>query len=128
MKSSVDAMTIHALCSYKNNFTNQCSKTANAFVSNDEITMMGISRAPRPHDHIYCYHLFSITKIQRMKMLFSAHYISCAKIQHILLDHKSEQEGENENNGFCTTYHVWYERKKKLLILFYSCAIKWVGY
>src|SRR6185312_5987559 len=55
---------------------------------------------------------------RRMKMLFSAHYISCAKIQHILLDHKSEQEGENEKNGFCTTYHVWYERKKKLLILF----------
>jgi len=103
-------------------------ETANVFVSSNEFTMMDISKAPRPHAHTYCYHLFSITKIQRMKMLFSAHYISCAKIQHILLEHKSEQEGENEKNGFCTTYHVWYERKKKLLILFYSCAIKWVGY
>jgi hypothetical protein len=103
-------------------------ETANAFVSSNELTMMDISRASRPHDHIYCYHLFSITKIQRMIMLFSAHYISCAKFQHILLKHKSEQEGENEKNGICTTYHVWYERKKKLPILFYSYAMKWVGY
>lgn len=76
--------------------------------------MMGPPGDQGHHIYKYNYHLFTIPKNDNV--IFSARYILCAKIQHILLKCKSQQEEDNEKNGISNIYHVLYEWKKKLLI------------
>lgn len=77
---------------------------SNDCISNNEFTMMGLLSGDQGHIDNYNYHFFILTKNENVIFL---HITSlCAKIQHILLKYKSEQEGENEKNDISNIYHV----------------------
>jgi hypothetical protein len=52
-------------------------ETVKAFISSNEFTMMGPSRAPPRQSHIYCYHFFSNNDSKNDNVIFCTLHFLC---------------------------------------------------